>query len=255
MADDAEFNMTIQIPTIWWAHYLGDLAAWTGAALAARWQYRRWPEAAQALARVTTPSYHVTLALGALAGAWLLGSANSLRSIAAAPSHSVAGALAGGILAVELWKWRHGVRQSTGAAFVLPLAVGIALGRLGCLFSGLPDFTYGTPTTVPWGFDLGDGIARHPVQLYETIAMGLFAAVYIRARKAGLEWTKAHAFHALIIFYAAQRFVWEFFKPYPHLAGPLNLFHMLMLGLMMYGLIWWRRGNPEPIGTESALGD
>ena len=71
----------IHLHTVWWAHYLGDLAAWSGAALAARWQYRRWPDAAQALAQVTTPSYHVTLALGALAGAWLLGSANSLRSI------------------------------------------------------------------------------------------------------------------------------------------------------------------------------
>ncbi len=236
----------IHLPTAWWAHYIGDLAAWSGAALAARWQYRRWPEAAHALARLTTPSYHVSLALGALAGAWLLGSANSLHSIAAAPSHSVAGALAGGIIAVELWKWRHGVQQSTGAAYVLPLSVGIALGRLGCLFSGLPDFTYGIPTTMPWGFDLGDGVARHPVQLYESLAMALFAMVFIAARKRGDEWTQAHAFHALIIFYAAQRFVWEFFKPYPKLIGPLNIFHLLMLGFAVYGLVWWRRGGDEP---------
>ncbi len=236
----------IHLPTAWWAHYIGDLAAWSGAALAARWQYRRWPEAAHALARLTTPSYHITLALGALAGAWALGSANSLHSIAAAPSHSVAGALAGGIIAVELWKWRHGVRQSTGAAFVLPLSVGIALGRLGCLFSGLLDFTYGVPTSLPWGFDLGDGAARHPVQLYESLAMALFAGFFVAARKRGDKWTQAHAFHALIIFYAVQRFVWEFFKPYPKLIGPLNVFHLLMLGFATYGLVWWRRGGVEP---------
>lgn len=238
----------IYLQTAWWAHYLGDLAAWGGAALAARWQYRRWPEAAEALASVTKTSYFISLALGALAGAWLLGSANSLRSIAAAPSHSVAGALAGGIVAVELWKWKNGVRQSTGLAFVLPLSVGIALGRLGCLFSGLPDFTYGTPSALPWAVDLGDGIGRHPVQLYESIAMAAFALLFIRARIAEKDWTRSHAFHALIIVYAGQRFVWEFFKPYPALVGPLNLFHLLMLGLILYGLIWWQRGSPEPSG-------
>ena len=240
----------IHLPTAWWAHYIGDLAAWSGAAMAARWQYRRWPEAAEALAQVTTTSYHVSLALGALAGAWILGSANSLHSIAAAPSHSIAGALAGGVIAVELWKWRHGVRQSTGAAFVLPLSVGIALGRLGCLFSGLPDFTYGIATSLPWGFDLGDGVARHPVQLYESLAMALFAIMFIAAKKRGDSWTGPHAFHALIVFYAAQRFVWEFFKPYPSLIGPLNLFHLLMLGFAAYGIVWWRHGGDEPAGTD-----
>lgn len=233
------------LPTAWWAHYIGDLAAWSCAALAARWQYRRWPEEARALAGVTTPSYFVTLALGALAGAWLLGSANSLRSLVAAPSHSVAGALAGGILAVELWKWRHGVRRSTGGAFVLPLAVGIAVGRFGCLFSGLPDYTHGAPAALPWAVELGDGIARHPVQLYESLAMGLFALAYVTARRRGAHWARLHAFQALAIVYAGQRFVWEFAKPYPAVVGPFNIFHLLMAGLIFYGVIWWRIGGAE----------
>jgi len=233
----------IALPTAWWAHYIGDFAAWTSAALAARWQYRRWPDDARALASVTTPSYFVTLAFGALAGAWLLGSANSLRSLLAAPSHSIAGALAGGIVAVELWKWRHGVRRSTGGAFVLPLAVGIAVGRLGCLFAGLPDFTYGAPAHLPWAVDLGDGIARHPVQLYESLAMGLFAIAYVAARNRSAGWAQSHAFQALTIVYAAQRFAWEFVKPYPRVIGPFNVFHLLMLGLIVYGAAWWRYGN------------
>lgn len=233
-------------PTAWWAHTLFDLAAWASAVLAARWQHRRWPSDANALARITEPSYFIALALGALAGAWLLGSANSLRSLLATPSHSVAGALAGGILGVELWKWRRGIRRSTGGAFVLPLAVGIAVGRLGCFFAGLTDFTYGTPTALPWAVDLGDGIPRHPVQLYESATMALFACLYVRARAAGAPWATRHAFHALVIVYAAQRFAWEFVKPYPSVVGPLNVFHLLMLGLIAYGLAWWRRDGGEP---------
>ncbi len=236
----------IHLQTAWWAHYIGDLVAWTGAALAGRWQYRRWPEDARRLAGMSGASYYVTLAVGALLGAWLFGSVNSLRSLAAAPSHSVAGALAGGIAAVELWKWRKGVRQSTGGAFVLSLAVGIALGRLGCLFSGLPDFTYGQPTALPWAFDLGDGVPRHPVQLYEAVAMALFALAWPIARMRGAGWARDHAFHALIIYYAVQRFAWEFLKPYPPLVGPLNVFHLLTLGMLIYGIVWWRRGDTGP---------
>lgn len=235
----------IHIPTAPWAHYVFDLAAWLSAAAAARWQHRLWPDDARRLARVTEPSYFLALAFGALIGAWLLGSANSLRAVIAAPSHSVAGALAGGIAAVELWKWRKGIRQSTGGPFVLPLCVGIAVGRMGCFFSGLADYTYGSPTGGAWGVDLGDGIARHPVQLYEAATMALFAIVYVHARRHGAAWATTHAFHAFIIVYAAQRFVWEFLKPYPKLIGPLNLFHFLAMGLAIYGSYWWARSRGD----------
>jgi phosphatidylglycerol---prolipoprotein diacylglyceryl transferase len=49
------------------------------------------------------------------------------------------------------------------------LAAAIAVGRLGCFFSGIEDRTYGTPTDLPWGYDFGDGILRHPVELYEAV--------------------------------------------------------------------------------------
>lgn len=225
------------------AHYAFDALAWVSAALAARWQASRWPDETLRLSRITDPSYFVSLALGALAGAWLFGSLNTMQGALFAPSHSVAGALAGGIIAVELWKWSHGVRTSTGGALVLPLCVGIAIGRLGCLFAGLPDYTYGVPTSLPWAVDLGDGIGRHPVQLYESLAIAGFAALYVHARLIGARWAQSHAFHAMVIVYAAQRFAWEFLKPYPAVLGPLNVFHLLMLGLVVYGLIWWRRSS------------
>ena len=233
----------IEVPTNPAAHYVFDALAWAGATCAALWQHRNWPGGSLRLSIVTAPSYFVSLGIGALAGAWLFGSGNSLRGPIVAPSHSIAGGLAGGIVAVELWKRLHSVRASTGGAFVLPICVGIVIGRLGCFFAGLPDYTYGLATSLPWGVDLGDGVSRHPVQLYEALSMAAFLSAYLYAKLHDNCWAREHAFHAMIIFYAAQRFLWEFLKPYPAVLGPLNLFHLLMMGLVAYGLIWWRRSS------------
>ena len=82
---------------------------------------------------------------------------------------TIVGALAGGLLAVELMKRYIGLRTSTGDLYAIPLAAGIAIGRIGCFLTGLPDNTYGIPTTLPWAVDFGDGIPRHPTQLYEIV--------------------------------------------------------------------------------------
>lgn len=235
--------MPIAIATSPYAHVVGDLAAWAVAFLTARSAWHQRLSRVDRLAGVAGPSYFVTLALGAAAGAWGFGSLNSLAGPVPTLSHSIAGALAGGIIAVELWKWRHGVVQSTGGPFVLPLALGIAIGRWGCLFTGLPDQTYGSPTGLPWAVDLGDGIGRHPVQIYESLAMALFALVYAVALQHGARWARTSAFHWLIIVYAAQRFCWEFLKPYPPVVGPFNLFHLLCMGMITYGCVWISRAR------------
>ena len=183
----------IHIPTAPWYHYAGDLAAWIGAFLGARWVYRHRRASVDGLARQTEPGYFVSLAAGGALGAWLLGSLNTLRDTRPVVSHSIAGALAGAIVAVELWKWVRGVRGSTGGPFVIPLA-------------GLGDQTYGVPTTLPWGVDLGDGVSRHPVEIYESLAMALFLAIYWHALVRRRRWAVEHGFHAFVLFYAVQRF-------------------------------------------------
>ena len=45
--------------------------------------------------------------------------------------------------------------------------------------------TYGTPTTLPWGVDFGDGVPRHPVQLYEAATMAIFLAVFVLLLRQG----------------------------------------------------------------------
>lgn len=90
---------------------------------------------------------------------------------------TVVGGILGGWLAVEITKWRLGVTRSTADAFVVPLAVAMAVGRLGCFFSGVTDRTHGDVTGVAWAMDLGDGLPRHPLALYEIAVLAVLTAV------------------------------------------------------------------------------
>jgi prolipoprotein diacylglyceryltransferase len=195
------------------------------------------------------PGYLAALAGGAIAGAWLAGSINTLHQTAPALSHSVVGALAGAVVMVETYKAIRGIRGSTGGVFVAPFALGVVIGRWGCLFAGLPDRTYGTPTGLPWAVDLGDGVGRHPVQVYESLSMALFLALYLGGLARRRPWALRRGFYALCVWYGAQRFAWECLKPYPPMLGLFNLFHLICGGLVVYGLVCWgtdvRRGGTQ----------
>jgi prolipoprotein diacylglyceryltransferase len=166
-----------------------------------------------------------------------MGSLNLNLAGTFALGHSIAGGIVGGIVGVELYKWANFIRGSTGAGFVAPLAAGIAVGRLGCFFAGLPDYTYGIPTPLPWGVDFGDGIPRHPVQLYESTAMLVFLVIYLGAVARGTTVFLRDGFYLFVAYYGVQRFVWEFLKPYPTVLGPFNVFHLLSLLMIAYSLV------------------
>jgi phosphatidylglycerol:prolipoprotein diacylglycerol transferase len=223
-------------------HAIFDLLAWTNAGLIGCWIARRgWLAGFSARPRFQgDPLYFVSLALGALAGALLVGSFNMNLAGFWTIGHSIAGAIAGGVVAVEIYKWLRGIRGTTGLPFVAPLALGIAIGRLGCFFAGLPDYTYGTATHLPWGVDFGDGLHRHPVQLYESAAMLLFLAFWLRALAAHEATIIRNGFYLFVAWYALQRFAWEFLKPYPAVIGPFNLFHLICIVLFTYSLFMLR---------------
>lgn len=226
----------IVVPTAPWAHMVFDALAWAGGALLGARLYRwRLKALTAGVARATGPGYFLALATGAVLGAWLSGSLNTLRDTIPSLSHSIIGALAGAIVGVELYKRWRGIAFSTGAIFVGPFALGAVIGRWGCLFAGLPDRTYGTPTSLPWAVDLGDGIGRHPVQIYESLAMAAFLVVFLVGLAQRAPWATRRSFYLLCIWYGLQRFAWEFLKPYPSLVGSLNIFHLLCLGLILYG--------------------
>ena len=216
-------------------HAIFDVAAWCAAGVAIWWLSRvrslQFPKQSFEL------SYIAALMFGAGLGAYLFGTLNLWFSGQSGIARSVEGALAGGIFAIELYKWRAGINLRTGARFALPLAVGIAVGRLGCYVAGLDDFTYGTPTALPWGHDFGDGILRHPVQIYESLAMAAFAVFYVLAVLNRNSFIVTNGFYLALAFYGLQRFIWEFLKPYGTLIGPLSLFHLLSLAVLIYAAV------------------
>lgn len=190
----------ISVPTAPLAHLAVDIVAW-GAGLALgvglyRWRLRG---ATERLATSTGPGYLAALGVGAAIGAWAAGSLNTLQGPAPALSHSILGALAGAIAGVEAYKLARGMRGSTGAVFVGPFALGAVLGRWGCLFTGLSDRTYGVPTALPWAVDLGDGVGRHPVQVYESIAMAAFLALFLSGLSRRSAWTVRRGFYVMCV--------------------------------------------------------
>lgn len=216
-------------------HTLFDLLAWGAAALAALWLTR---VRKIAFPPVTTElAYVATLVLGAGTGAVLFGTLNMIVSGVPAVARSIEGGIAGAILAIELYKQATGVRLRTGARFALPLAVGVAVGRVGCHLAGLEDFTHGTPTALPWAHDFGDGIPRHPVQLYESAALAGFALLYVvKVMNRDAVWID-RGFYLAVGFYGLQRFVWEFLKPYGTIVGPFTVFHLLSAVLVAWAVV------------------
>lgn len=134
------------------------------------------------------------------------------------PGQSIVGGLLGGLIGVEIAKKLTGQTRSTGDAMVWPIAVGLAIGRIGCFLAGLHDDTYGLPTTLPWGVDFGDDMRRHPTQLYEIAVVLTLGLTLHRARFA----TPGLAFKLFLSTYLLWRLLVEFLKPVP-VAWPLGL--------------------------------
>lgn len=217
-------------------HVVFDVLAWATATLSFLWLSWRSGVRFPASPAHTLP-YWAALVFGAGIGAVAFGTVNLWLSHQSGIARSIEGAIAGGILAVEIYKRVAGIESRTGARFALPLSVGIAVGRIGCFLAGIEDFTYGTPTSLPWGHDFGDGVLRHPVQLYESAAMAGFAAAYVIYLKRGNLFVIENGFYLAVGFYGAQRFVWEFVKPYGTLIGPFTLFHLLSAAIVAYAAI------------------
>ncbi|MEM4719559.1 MAG: prolipoprotein diacylglyceryl transferase [Candidatus Pacearchaeota archaeon] len=121
---------------------------------------------------------------------------------------SIVGGLIGGTIGVLLAKKFLGIEKERKGNFFAPaIALGVAVGRIGCFLRGC---CYGKETFLPWGIDFGDGVSRHPTQLYESLFMlGMF--FYLRKRNKKNP-SPGSSFDILIISYFGFRFLIEFIR-------------------------------------------
>ncbi len=98
--------------------------------------------------------------------------------------------------------------------FAPSLAIGHAIGRLGCFSAGC---CYGRPANLPWAVTFTDpeclariGIPLHPTQLYESIGEFLNFLILIVLRRH--QSFKGQLFWTYIVLYSALRFIVEFFR-------------------------------------------
>lgn len=134
---------------------------------------------------------------------------------------------------------------------VVPIAIGLALGRLGNFIN---QELYGTVTTLPWGVEFpgAEGL-RHPTQLYAIIKDVLIASTcfqYLRRTRASFVPGKATALFLML--YGVLRFVVEFFRDQTGvaMAGPFSEGQMLTVPVLLAGAAMWFLTTPRSRGSR-----
>ncbi|WP_336789885.1 prolipoprotein diacylglyceryl transferase [Paenibacillus sp. MMO-177] len=150
---------------------------------------------------------------------------------------TIVGGLLGGLIGVEWTKKRIGYSRSTGDDMALPLIVGMVIGRIGCFLTGLDDHTYGVATSWITGIDFGDGVLRHPTQLYEIAFLLLLGAFLFHWKRKG-NLPDGAIFQLFMTGYLLFRFVIDFIKPTPHFYLGLNNIQLACIaGLIYYAVL------------------
>jgi phosphatidylglycerol:prolipoprotein diacylglycerol transferase len=165
------------------------------------------------------------------------------------------GGAIGGAIAVCLWAWWRGMLNLALLDLcAVPLAVGYALGRIGCQISG--DGDYGQPWDGPWAMAYPDGTVAtetpvHPTPIYETLAMGLVAYALWRLRD---RFRTGILFAMYLVAAGAERFLVEFIRRNEDVALGLTQAQLISVVMVVAGGTWIaviaRRGQllrePEP---------
>jgi phosphatidylglycerol---prolipoprotein diacylglyceryl transferase len=147
---------------------------------------------------------------------------------------TVVGALLGGLLLVEITKKLIHERNSSGDLFTYPLILAMMIGRIGCFTSGLTEETYGLPTSFSLGMDLGDGLHRHPVSLYE-IAFLAMLWITLRTIENRVTLINGYRFQFFMIAYLGFRLLLDFIKPhYTYFFGLGTIQLFCLAGLIYY---------------------
>lgn len=147
---------------------------------------------------------------------------------------TVVGGFLGGLFGVEVLKKFIGERRASGDLFVFPMLLALIIGRVGCFSMGVYEETYGLPTSFVTGMNLGDGVPRHPVTLYEIGFLILFwILLYQTQKKVPLQ--NGALFKLFMIGYLLFRFSLDFLKPhYTFSIGVSTIQITCLLGILYY---------------------
>jgi phosphatidylglycerol:prolipoprotein diacylglycerol transferase len=149
------------------------------------------------------------------------------------------GGLIGGTLGVVLWaRWRGFLGLRLLDLCAPGLALGYAMGRVGCQLSG--DGDYGTKTDLPWGMSYPKGTVPttddvHPTPIYETLAMGLAALVLWRLRD---RFRVGGLFALYLVIAGVERLLIEFIRRNDALALGLTLPQLISVAMAIAGGVW-----------------
>ncbi len=169
------------------------------------------------------------------------------------------GGVIGGALAVITWAaWRGMLNLGLLDLASVPLAMGYAIGRIGCQVSG--DGDYGKVSSLPWamGYPHGTvptppGVRVQPTPIYETLVMGLVAWWLWRMRD---RFRPGALFAFYLLFGGLERLLVEFVRRNHVVAVGLTAPQLESIALMLAGALWlivlWRRGGLRSDGSRSA---
>jgi phosphatidylglycerol:prolipoprotein diacylglycerol transferase len=130
------------------------------------------------------------------------------------------------------------------AAATPALAVGHAIGRVGCLLVG---DDYGRPSDLPWALAFPEGLPPtlervHPTQLYEAAGLVVLAWLLVRWRRARVG--DAAVVGRYLVIAGVLRFAIEFVRVNERIALGLSLAHWIALAVVAVGLIVLRLEQP-----------
>lgn len=146
---------------------------------------------------------------------------------------TIVGGMLGGLIGVELTKKKIGVTASSGDLMVYPLMLAMIIGRTGCFLAGLEDGTYGVASNLPWAINFGDGIRRHPTNLYE-IVFWILLWLILKLIEGRHQFTDGSKFKVFIVSYLLIRFLDEFIKPDYFFSFGLSVIQLVCLAGILY---------------------
>jgi phosphatidylglycerol:prolipoprotein diacylglycerol transferase len=220
------------------------------AALVALWIFHR------ELARGSLPASGTDAALlgvlGGLAGAKLIWAiefrhdAPFLSLLFSRGGLSWFGGFLGGV-GVGLWALRRRRIPIVPAlsAAAPALAIGHAIGRIGCFLVG---DDYGRPTNLPWGVAFPEGLPPtavpvHPTQLYEMAGLAAIAFILVRWRRARV--ADPVVFGRYLVLAGALRSIIELIRVNAPVVGPLTVAQLFSAAIMIVGL--WLIRRPDRV--------